>query len=177
MSGRPRTGESGPRVNRGTARRIASPRWPRVTGDSGGVACVNFCPAFLDEAFRAEVTAATATPEARAAQEEARRRESDPGRAALYAWHARSAFARAVPAPGVARLVDHICHMVRVAGEDHVGLGSDFDGTAAVPAGLEDVSLLPRLAEALADRGLGGNIIDKIFSENWLRVLDAYIAA
>ena len=144
--------------------------------DTGGVASVNFCPAFLDEAFRAEVTAATATPEARAAQEEARRRESDPGRAALYAWHARSAFARAVPAPGIARLVDHICHMVRVAGEDHVGLGSDFDGTAAVPAGLEDVSLLPRLADSLGERGLSGRVIDKIFSDNWLRVLDTHIA-
>lgn len=143
--------------------------------DTGGVASVNFCPAFLDEGFRAEVTAATATPEAKAAQEEARRRERDPGRAALYAWQARSAFARAVPAPGIPRLVDHIIHMVSVAGEDHVGLGSDFDGTAAVPAGLEDVSLLPRLADALGHRGLPGRAVDKIFAGNWLRVLDTYI--
>ncbi len=144
-----------------------------VIGDSGGVASVNFCPAFLDEAFRAEVTAATATPEAKSAQEDARRRERDPGRAALHAWHARSAFARAVPAPGVNRLADHVCHMVNVAGEDHVGLGSDFDGTAAVTAGLEDVSFLPRLADVLAERGLSTGAIDKVFAENWLRVLDA----
>jgi membrane dipeptidase len=142
--------------------------------ESGGVASVNFCPAFLDEAFRAEVTAATATPEAKAAQDEARRRESDPGRAALCAWHARAAFARAVRAPGVARLVDHIVHMVGAAGEDHVGLGSDFDGTAAVPSGLEDVSLLPRLADGLAERGLRAAAIDKIFAGNWLRVLDSF---
>jgi membrane dipeptidase len=141
--------------------------------DTGGVASVNFCPAFLDETFRAEVTAATASPEARAAQEVARRRESDAGRAALRAWHARTAFARAVRAPGVDRLVDHVCHMISVAGEDHVGLGSDFDGIAAVPAGLEDVSLLPALADGLADRRLPGRIIDKIFATNWLRVLDS----
>jgi membrane dipeptidase len=143
----------------------------RAIADTGGVASVNFCPAFLDEAFRAEVTAATATPAARQAQEEARRSERDPGRAALLAWHARSAFARAVPAPGVERLVDHLCHMQRVAGEDHVGLGSDFDGTAAVPAGLENVSLLPRLADALLGRGLSARAVDKIFADNWLRVL------
>jgi membrane dipeptidase len=141
--------------------------------DSGGVASVNFCPAFLDEAFRAEVTAATATPAARAAQEAARLQHAgDPGLAALVAWQARAAFARAVPAPSVERLVDHIMHMVKVAGEDHVGLGSDFDGTAAVPAGLEDVSRLPRLGEALAARGLPARVIDRIFADNWLRVLD-----
>jgi membrane dipeptidase len=142
--------------------------------DTGGVASVNFCPAFLDEAFRAEVTTATATAEAKAAQEEARRRETDPGRAALRAWHARAAFARAVPAPGVPRLADHILHMVAVAGEDHVGLGSDFDGTAAVPSGLEDVSFLPRLADGLSRRGLSATAIDKIFAGNWLRVLDSH---
>ncbi len=145
----------------------------RAIAETGGVASVNFCPAFLDEGFRAEVTAATATPAARAAQEEARRRYKDPGLAALHAWQARSAFARAVPAPGISRLVDHIAHMIDVAGEDHVGLGSDFDGTAAVPSGLEDVSLLPRLADGLSERALPPRVIDKIFAGNWLRVLDA----
>jgi len=63
--------------------------------------------------------------------------------------------------------------MIEKAGSDHVGLGSDFDGTAAVTAGLEDVSFLPRLAEVLAERGLTTRAIDKVFAENWLRVLDA----
>jgi membrane dipeptidase len=145
----------------------------RAIADSGGVASVNFCPAFLDEQFRAAVTAATATPAARSAQEEARRGHPDPGRASLFAWQARAAFARAVPAPGVARLCDHIVHMVNVAGADHVGLGSDFDGIAAVPEGLEDVAALPRLAGALAARGVPSSVIDRVFAVNWLRVLDA----
>jgi membrane dipeptidase len=145
----------------------------RGVADTGGVASVNFCPAFLDEKFRAAVTAATGTAEAKAAQEEARRAHADPGRASLFAWQARSAFARAVPAPGIDRLVDHIEHMVTVAGADHVGLGSDFDGIAAVPSGLEDVSLLPRLAEALGARGLTSRVIDQVFAGNWLRVLDS----
>jgi membrane dipeptidase len=141
--------------------------------ETGGVASVNFCPAFLDEGFRAKVTAATATPAARAAQDEARRRHSDPGRAALHAWQARSAFARAIPAPGIDKLAAHIAHMVQVAGEDHVGLGSDYDGTAAVPSGLEDVSFLPRLSDHLAANGMRAATIDKIFAGNWLRVLDS----
>jgi membrane dipeptidase len=145
----------------------------RAIADTGGVASVNFCPAFLDEKFRAEVAAATATPEAKAAQEEARRAHQDPGRAALFAWQARAAFARAVPAPGIDRLVDHVVHMVRVAGAEHVGLGSDYDGIAAVPVGLEHCALLPRLADALERRGLAARVVDQVFAENWLRVLDS----
>jgi membrane dipeptidase len=162
-----------------SARALASPprnltdAQLRGIADTGGVASVNFCPAFLDEKFRAAVAAATATPQARAAQEDARREHADPGRAALHAWQARAAFARAVAAPGIDRLVDHVVHMVRIAGVEHVGLGSDFDGIAAVPAGLETVALLPRLAAALERRGLSARAIDLIFAENWLRVLDA----
>ncbi len=144
----------------------------RALADTGGVASVNFCPAFLDEDFRAQVAAATGTPAAKTAQEDARRLHADPGRAALFAWQARAAFARAVPAPGIERLVDHIVHMIDVAGEDHVGLGSDFDGIAAVTDGLEDVSFLPRLADAVAARGIAETVIDKVFAGNWPRVLD-----
>jgi membrane dipeptidase len=145
----------------------------RTIADTGGVASVNFCPAFLDERFRAVVTAAASTPEAKAAQDAARKSHPDPGRASFLAFRARAAHARAVPAPGVDRLCDHILHMVAVAGEDHVGLGSDFDGVAAVTAGLEDVSRLPALGDALAARGLPERAIDKVFRENWLRVLDS----
>jgi membrane dipeptidase len=144
----------------------------RTIADTGGVASVNFCPAFLDERFRAAVTAAASTPEAKAAQEAARRSHSDPGRASFLAFRARAEHARAVPAPGVERLCDHILHMVSVAGEDHIGLGSDFDGVAAVTAGLEDVSRLPALGDALAARGLSERAIAKVFRDNWLRVLD-----
>src|SRR5262249_30707627 len=145
----------------------------RTIADTGGVASVNFCPAFLDERFRVQVTAAASTPEAKAAQETARRSDPDPGRGAFLAFRARAAHARAVAAPGVDRLCDHILHMIAVAGEDHVGLGSDFDGVAAVTAGLEDVSRLPVLGEALAARGVSARAIDKVFHQNWLRVLDS----
>jgi membrane dipeptidase len=143
-----------------------------VIADCGGVASVNFCPSFIDDSFRRASNAACDTSEARAAQDAAAKKEDDPGRASLAAWAARSSFARSLTAPSVEDVARHVVHMLVMAGEDHVGLGSDFDGIAAVPRGLEDASRLPALAEALAARQVPSRVIDKVFSENWLRVLD-----
>lgn len=67
-------------------------------------------------------------------------------------------------------VVDHIDHLVKVAGVDHVGLGSDFDGISTSPVGLEDVSTYPRLTEEMLKRGYSEADIHKIMSENVLRV-------
>ncbi len=145
----------------------------RAIADTGGVASVNFCPSFLDDAFRARCNATLKAPDAMAAHDQAHRDHADPGVASLMAYLARARFARALPnVPGVGRVADHVVHMISVAGEEHVGLGSDFDGIASVPAGLEDCSRLPALAEALADRGLPPRVIEQVFAGNWLRVLD-----
>jgi membrane dipeptidase len=69
------------------------------------------------------------------------------------------------------RIVDHIDHAVKVAGADHVGLGSDFDG-ADMPEGLEDCSKLPKITEALLRRGYSDGDIRKILGENTLRVME-----
>jgi membrane dipeptidase len=69
-------------------------------------------------------------------------------------------------------LLDHVDHIVRVAGIDHVGLGSDFDGFGGPPpTGLEDVSCLPNLTAALLERGYSPDDVLKILGGNWLRVL------
>ena len=67
-------------------------------------------------------------------------------------------------------VVDHILHIVDVAGWDHVGLGSDFDGTPTVPAGIEDVSMYPNLIELLMERGATDDQIAKLAGENLIRV-------
>ncbi len=67
--------------------------------------------------------------------------------------------------------MDHIDHAVKLAGVDHVGLGSDFDG-ATMPDGLDDASFLPRLTQALLDRGYTRTDIKKILGGNTLRVLE-----
>jgi membrane dipeptidase len=69
------------------------------------------------------------------------------------------------------RIVDHIDHAVKVAGADHVGLGSDFDG-AVMPLGMEDVSKLPRITQALLDKGYSEPDIEKILGGNLVRVME-----
>jgi membrane dipeptidase len=81
-----------------------------------------------------------------------------------------SFFPRFLGAATLARVLDHIDHMVRVMGIDHVALGSDYDGIPDVPAGLEDVSKLPNLAAGLRARGYQPEQIRKVLGGNALRV-------
>jgi membrane dipeptidase len=69
------------------------------------------------------------------------------------------------------RIIDHIDHVVKLVGADHVGLGSDFDG-ASMPEGMEDCSHLPRITEALLQKGYSDNDIRKILGGNILRVME-----
>jgi membrane dipeptidase len=69
------------------------------------------------------------------------------------------------------RIIDHIDHVVRLVGADHVGLGSDFDG-ADMPEGMEDCSKLPRITEALLRKGYKDEDIRKILGGNTLRVME-----
>ncbi len=69
------------------------------------------------------------------------------------------------------KIIEHIDHVVKLVGADHVGLGSDFDG-ADMPDGLEDVSKLPKITEALVRKGYSDADIQKILGGNILRVLD-----
>jgi membrane dipeptidase len=67
-------------------------------------------------------------------------------------------------------IIDHIDHAVKIAGIDHVGLGSDFDG-ANMPIGMEDATHLPQITDALLKKGYSESDIRKILGENTLRVL------
>ena len=77
-----------------------------------------------------------------------------------------------IPPVPLARLVDHIDHAVSVAGIDHVGLGSDFDGISTMPVGLDDASKLSAITEELARRGYKRGDIKKILGGNLLRVVE-----
>jgi membrane dipeptidase len=71
----------------------------------------------------------------------------------------------------IGRLVDHIDHIVQLVGVDYVGLGSDFDGIPATPEGLDDVTCLPAITQALLDRRYSEPDIHKILGGNFLRVM------
>ena len=68
-------------------------------------------------------------------------------------------------------LIDHIDHVAKVAGIDHVGLGSDFDGVTSLPDGIDSVADLPKITQALLERGYTREQIHKILGGNFLRVM------
>jgi membrane dipeptidase len=75
------------------------------------------------------------------------------------------------------KIVDHIDHVIRIAGPDAVGLGSDFDGIDATPTGMADVSMLPRLTEEMLRRGYSDEQVRKVLGENFLAFFDRVQAA
>jgi membrane dipeptidase len=82
-------------------------------------------------------------------------------------------YAKRLPPVGVSRLVDHIDHIVKLVGVDHVGIGSDFDGVQSTLSDLTDVSELPNLTRELLRRGYSEQDVHKILGGNMLRVMDA----
>jgi len=81
-------------------------------------------------------------------------------------------YARRLPPVKVSRIVDHIDHIVKLVGVDHVGIGSDFDGVQATTADLGTVADLPNLTKELLRRGYSEADVDKILGGNMLRVMD-----
>ena len=138
----------------------------RRVAAADGIVMVNFAPGFVTEAARQydEV----AWPEH---DRLARLYPTDPLRvkAELAAWRAEH------PAPVVtlADVANHIDHIRKVAGIDHVGIGSDFEGIGRTPAGLEDVSCYPALLAELLRRGYTDEDLAKVAGGNFLRVMRA----
>lgn len=133
---------------------------------NGGIVMVVLLPAFLDADVRAQGLARTA--------EQARLKALYPGdpaaaTKALAAWDK----ANPVPTTTIAKVADHIDHIRKLAGIDHIGLGGDYDGMDSAPVGMEDVSGYPALFVELAKRGYSQADLEKIASGNMLRVLKA----
>jgi membrane dipeptidase len=82
-------------------------------------------------------------------------------------------FAKRLPPVYVSRIVDHIDHIVKLVGVDHVGIGSDFDGVQSTAADLATIADLPNLTKELLRRGYSPSDVEKILGGNMLRVMDA----
>jgi membrane dipeptidase len=137
----------------------------RLTTANGGVVMVCFLPGYLTEKGRASMAAADA--------EKARLRDLYPENSpqlkeALAAWHKHHPWQHEASLTDVA---DHIDHVRKVAGIDHVGIGSDFDGFDGPPDGLEDVSCYPALLAEMMRRGYTKEDIKKLAGLNLLRVM------
>lgn len=130
----------------------------RALAKNGGVVQINFACSFLSEKARTDRSGERKKVSAKYGS------DMDAVRAAT-----ESRFARAT----LSDVVAHIDHAVKVAGIDHVGIGSDFDGIDCAPAGLEDNSKFPALTKALLERGYKPADIAKIYGGNTLRVMRA----
>jgi len=135
----------------------------RRTAEQGGVVMVNFYSGFVVPA------AARISAERYGVSDRLRKKFPDEAeyKLAMTSWDT----AHPMPAGTIHDVVDHIDHMVQVAGIDHVGLGSDFDGVSQLPAQLKDVSCYPYITQELLNRGYAEPQIRKILGENALRVL------
>jgi membrane dipeptidase len=141
----------------------------RRIGANGGVVMVNFYSGFLDAGLRDDLEGWI-------------QRQSATEVEALEAHGHGADYARALyqrlrygaqPAARLDRVLDHIEHVAAVAGAEHVGLGSDFDGSILPPAELDDVSRFPRVTAGLMRRGWTPEAVRKVLGENTLRVMEA----
>jgi membrane dipeptidase len=137
---------------------------------NGGVAQVNFFCGFISQKYLD--------------QDKKLREEKDPDYERVQAlfmtartpqmaqqlYEAEAVLQKKLPRPPLSDLIDHIDHMVKIAGVDHVGIGSDFDGIDCAPEGIDSVADLPKITEALYQRGYKAADLQKILGGNLMRV-------
>jgi membrane dipeptidase len=133
----------------------------RLVAQNGGVVMVNFNPGFVSETVRvAEDTMTARVSALRAA-----------GLDSTALADSQRVWSRALPRATLQQVADHVEHIRDVAGIDHVGLGSDFDGITSVPEGLENVTKFPDLVAELLRRGWKEQDVKKVVGQNALRIL------
>jgi membrane dipeptidase len=138
----------------------------------GGVIQINYYTEYLDQRLFEEQE--KRRPAFDKLREELEQKYPGPQNDAKRTAELQAAVAEAVgslPPVSWERIVEHIDHAVKIAGADHVGLGSDFDG-ATMPVGMEDCSKLPNITRALLERGYSEADIRKILGGNTLRLLE-----
>ena len=142
----------------------------RALAKNGGVVMINYNAGFISEPFRVAPRPAEFTARVDAIH---KRCGTDEACSILDEQRANWDAMRAGVLPMVTweTIVAHIDHAVKIAGVDHVGLGSDFDG-AVMPLGMEDASKLPRITDALPKKGYSERDVEKILGGNLLRVME-----
>ena len=146
----------------------------RALARNNGVVMVNFYSAFVDQKYL----------DASSDPEKIRQRDAEVAEFVKSHAHADGSpvtnteyspiekkWAAQFPRPPLKSLIDHIDHIAKVAGIDHVGLGSDFDGITSLPQGMDSAADLPKITEALVQRGYNRVQIHKILGGNILRVM------
>lgn len=143
----------------------------RKLAGTGGVIQVNFYPLFLDSSFSAVLSDSGIMERGESVESEFIADPADPAK--RKAWNAIQDELKSLNRPSYKRIVDHIDHIVRLVGIDHVGLGSDFDGIEVAPEGMEDISKFSLVFDEMRSRGYSEADIAKVASENFFRVMTA----
>ena len=157
----------------------------KAVATNGGVVCVNFCPPFVSERLRVESENLRNQMWEEMEDLERMGRRSPSGhfdksnefikQESIKIQKKYRVIISDLEQATLSDTVDHIDHMVKVAGIDYVGLGSDFDGIANGPVGLEDCTKFPSITEELMRRGYADGDIQKILGLNTMRVMEANI--
>jgi membrane dipeptidase len=143
----------------------------RAVAKNGGVVQVNFYNAFIHENYRKAAEAQSSARDAAVAAYVNELKAVNKTPTYLDTDRIEREWAAKIPRPPLSSLIDHIDHIAKVAGIDHVGLGSDFDGVSgATPQGIDSAADLPKITQALLDRGYSAGDIRKILGGNTLRV-------
>jgi len=142
----------------------------KAVAKNGGVICVNFYSGFIDSNFAKHMDELEGS--------EGRRIKDSLGKgydaAKLNDVWKKYFSARLEPyRPTISKLVDHIDYIVKLVGDNYVGIGSDFDGVSSLPVGMDDVTKYPLITAELKRRGYSNKSIKKILGGNVLRVMKA----
>jgi membrane dipeptidase len=143
----------------------------RAVAKNGGVVQVNYYSGFISQAYRDASIAQQ--PEVEKATAELKAKFAAEGKQVTYGdlEKLQREYADRIPRPPLSALIDHIDHIAKVAGVDHVGLGSDFDGVSGqLPEGIDSAADLPKITAALLARGYSPEDCHKILGGNLLRV-------
>ena len=141
----------------------------RHLAEAGGVIQINFYPLFIDAGFKSILSSSGISERGEVVESEF---IADPSNTVKRtAWNKIQDELMSLKRPSFKIIADHIDHAVEIAGIDHVGIGSDFDGIEVTPDGMEDISMMPLLFDELRVRGYGEEDLSKIAGDNFFRIL------
>lgn len=142
----------------------------RAVAKNGGVICINFYSGFISKEF--DQQQASLLARRKTIQDSIWNVVKDSAKWRMQ-WRAYYDNVMTKVQPSLSQLVDHIDYIAKLVGVDHVGIGSDYDGVSALPAGLEDVTTYPKITQELLHRGYSKKSVKKILGKNVLRVMRA----
>jgi membrane dipeptidase len=142
----------------------------KAVAKNGGVICINFFSGFIDSNFAKKMNELEGT---KGKQIKDSLQQFYDAAKLNEIWRQRFSAELDPLRPTLAQLVDHIDYIVKLVGDDYVGIGSDFDGVSSLPVGLDDVTTYPKITEELVKRGYSKKSIRKILGGNVMRVMKA----